>query len=179
MRSRNLLLITAIFFSLSAGTVSAQYITVGNVKSIEQQVEKKLNTLPYYGVFDHITFQVNGDTVVLNGKVSSGGTRPQAESAVKRIPGVVNVINNIEQLPASSYDDSIRTRTLQAFADRGMYRYFYELEPEVRIIVEGGRVTLEGRVANRGDYNTLNVLANSVSGVFSVTNNLTIEYGVG
>ena len=42
-------------------------------------------------------------------------------------------------------------------------------------MVDNGHVTLEGYVANRGDYNLANILANGVSGVFSVQNNLVIE----
>lgn len=45
----------------------------------------------------------------------------------------------------------------------------------MRIIVDNGHVSLEGFVANRGDYNLANILANSVPGVFSVQNNLKVE----
>ena len=41
-------------------------------------------------------------------------------------------------------------------------------------IVKGGKVTLEGVVDNEGDKNMANIRANSVSGVFSVTNNLQV-----
>jgi osmotically-inducible protein OsmY len=47
-----------------------------------------------------------------------------------------------------------------------------EPNPSVRIIVDGGRVTLEGYVNNRGTANLMNILANGIPGVFSVTNNL-------
>jgi osmotically-inducible protein OsmY len=46
--------------------------------------------------------------------------------------------------------------------------------PSVRIIVDRGHVELEGYVANRGDYNLLNILANGVPGVFSVNNKLVV-----
>ncbi|MBC7899371.1 MAG: BON domain-containing protein, partial [Saprospiraceae bacterium] len=59
----------------------------------------------------------------------------------------------------------------------GLYRYLNNVNPSVRLIVDRGHVTLEGYVANRGDYNLMNILAN-VSGVFSVTNNLVIEKDV-
>src|SRR2546423_1576844 len=67
-------------------------------KTIEQQVFKKLRGLPNYGVFDFISYEVNGDTVVLSGKTRSLGTKSDAASAVKRIPGIARVVNNIEQL---------------------------------------------------------------------------------
>ncbi len=40
-----------------------------------------------------------------------------------------------------------------------------------------GHVTLEGVVANQGDKNLINVRANSVPNVFSVTNDLQVEGG--
>jgi osmotically-inducible protein OsmY len=41
--------------------------------------------------------------------------------------------------------------------------------------VNGGHVTLEGKVANEMDKNIANIRANGVSGVFSVTNNLVVD----
>jgi osmotically-inducible protein OsmY len=38
-------------------------------------------------------------------------------------------------------------------------------------------VTLEGYVANRGDSNLANILANGVNGVFNVRNNLVVGRG--
>ena len=42
-------------------------------------------------------------------------------------------------------------------------------------IVKNGHVTLDGVVANQADKNIVNIRANSVLGVFSVTNNLTCK----
>ena len=47
--------------------------------------------------------------------------------------------------------------------------------PPIHIIVNNGNVTLEGVVAKEMDKNIANMQANSVSGVFSVTNNLQVE----
>jgi hyperosmotically inducible protein len=142
-------------------------------KTIEQKVFKKLIGLPDYGVFDHISYKVDGSTVTLYGKVISLGTRKGAEQVVRRIEGVGNVVNNIENLPPSPYDNQIRYSLLRTYANAaGVYGYLQEPNPSVRIIVDNGRVTLEGYVNNRGTANYMNILANGVSGVFSVTNNL-------
>ena len=112
----------------------------------------------------------------LYGKVRNAVNRKDAENRVKKIAGVGNVVNEIEVLPLSSFDDSIRYRTLRTIANGGsLYRYFQGANPSVRIIVDRGNVTLEGFVASRGDANLANILANQVAGVFSVTNNLQIE----
>jgi hyperosmotically inducible periplasmic protein len=145
-------------------------------KDIEQQVFKQILRLPYYGVFDSIGFQVEGHKVILNGKVARSRNRKDAEYAIKRIAGVDEVVNNIEVLPLSSFDNSIRIRLLRTYnRSAGLFRYLQEPNPSVRLIVERGHITLVGYVANRGDYNLMNILANGVSDVFSVKNNLIIE----
>lgn len=143
-------------------------------KTIEQKVAHEINMLPNYGIFDHITFQVSGNTVTLAGKVLSLGTKSQAAGFVKRIPGVVSVVNNIEELPPSPMDNDIRRQLLREFSRGGLSGYFWETKPDVRVIVENGHVTLEGFVMNSGDSNAMNLYANNVFGVFSVKNNLIV-----
>ena len=169
--------VIAAVFAFAFTSVEARSLNAPSSKptqSIEQQVNKKIHMLNHYGVFDHITFQVNGGVVTLNGKVNSLGTKSEAAASVKRIPGVEQVINNIENLPPSPFDDSIRRRTLQTLARGGLGGYFWEINPDVRIIVKNGHVTLEGYVMNQGDKNRAYIYANGVSGVFSVTNNLIV-----
>lgn len=168
---KGVIAIAAMLAAVSITQVSAQ---VTSERSIETQIFKKILSLPDYGVFDHISFTFNDGTVVLAGKVNSLGTRDRAASVVKRIAGVKNVVNNIEQLPASPYDSRIRRQALRTFTSRGPAGYFYEVNPDVRIIVENGRMTLEGFVSSKGDRNLLNILANGIPGVFQVTNNLVV-----
>ena len=172
---RSLAIISFVFLSLLAVDAKAQ--TPQTV--LEQKIFKKIIGLPYYGLFDHISYEVNGRTVTLYGKVASLGTRRDAERAVKRIDGVERVINNIDELPPSSFDNQIRRQLVREISSRGgsLYRYLQGPNPSVRIIVENGRVTLEGYVSNRGDSNLANILANSVPGVFSVRNNLVVGRG--
>jgi len=176
---RNFLVLSIAILGLTFSGVHAQSFSDNgkrSVRSIEQQVYKQIIKLPYYGVFDNIAFQVKGDTVYLTGKVVQPTTRKSAERVVEGINGVGNVVNNIEVLPLSSFDDSIRLRTLRTLQRGGsLYRYFLGASPSVKIIVDRGNVTLEGFVATRGDYNLANILANGVTGVFSVRNNLVVE----
>lgn len=178
---KNLLITAVAVFGFSAVDLQAQnYKRDRNVSartSIERQVFKQILKLPYYGVFDNIAYKVDGGTVTLYGKVVRPTTRKDAGRIVQRIAGVTNVVNSIEVLPLSSFDDSIRLRTLQTLSRDGgsLYRYFLGANPSVKIIVDRGNVTLEGYVANRGDYNLANILANGVPGVFSVRNNLIVE----
>lgn len=170
---RSFLALFAVIITLSIVSVTA-YAATKPSKTIAQQISHKINMLPYYGVFDHITFQVTGNTVILNGEVNSLGTKRDAAASVKTIPGVANVVNNIKELPPSPMDNAIRRQTLRTFIARGPSQYFWEPNPDVRIIVDGGKVTLEGYVYNSSDSNTLNILANGVFGVFHVQNNLIV-----
>ncbi len=176
---RNLLVLAIAILGFTFTDISAQSVSVNGKKpgaGIERQVYKQIVKLPYFGVFDNIAYKVDGDTVTLYGKVIQPTTRKSAERSVAKIDGVETVVNNIEVLPLSNFDDSIRLRTLQTLSNGGsLGRYFASLNPSVKIIVERGNVTLEGFVANRGDYNLANILARGVPGAFSVKNNLIVE----
>ena len=174
---RNFLILAIAILGFSFVDANAQgYSNQQAESAIEQKVFKKILALPYYGVFDHISFKVEGSTVTLYGKVVSLGTRKGAEQVVRKVEGVENVVNNIQNLPPSSYDNAIRYRLLRTFANTpGLPGYLREPNPSVRIIVNNGRVTLEGYVSNRGTANLFNTLANGIPGVFSVTNNLSTE----
>ena len=146
------------------------------VQDIGQTVFKRIIKLNEYGVFDHIAYEVNGGTVTLSGKIFTLGLKKRAEQAVRDIPGVTNIVNNIEYASPSGFDNSIRYGIVRSFANDGgsLYRYLQTPRPSIRIVVDGGHVTLEGYVAYRADANLANILANGVPGVFSVTNNLIV-----
>lgn len=166
--------------AIAAGTAVAAPKALIESKVSDQQVvkhvRKELVTLPYYGVFDNLAYKVDGSTVTLYGQVVRPTTRQDAEGRVKRIPGVERVVNNIEVLPLSPFDDRLRLRTYYTvFGTSSLYRYAMGANPSVRIIVNRGHVTLEGVVANKMDRQLAYMAASSVPGVFSVTNNLRVE----
>jgi BON domain-containing protein len=143
---------------------------------IIKRINKELVTLPFYGVFDNLSFKIDGDTVTLYGQAVRPSTRKDAERRVSKIEGVERVINSIEVLPLSRFDDSIRVRSYRTiFHTAGLYRYALGSNPSIHIIVNRGHVTLEGLVANKMDSQLAYIAANQVSGVFSVTNNLRLE----
>jgi hyperosmotically inducible protein len=151
--------------------------TSNKVLSVSDQVHHELAMLPWYGVFDNLEYQVNGTEVTLTGQVISehATTRDDAERFVGSIPGVTKVINRIEVLPPSQFDDQIRRaeyRTVFSKADLG--RYTMGAIPQVHIIVKNGHVSLDGVVMNQMDKNIAGIVANTVPGVFSVQNNLRI-----
>ena len=165
-------------FGLSTGIPAAR-AAVGSVdkSSLDNKVHHELMTLPWYGVFDNLQYQVNGSKVILSGQVVSehSQTKHDAENAVKRIPGVTEVVNHIEVLPPLPFDNQIRRAEYRAiFSQSTLGGYSMGAIPQIHIIVNGGHVTLEGTVMNQMDRNIAGLAANSVSNVFSVTNNLKI-----
>ncbi|HMO81752.1 MAG TPA: BON domain-containing protein [Pyrinomonadaceae bacterium] len=144
--------------------------------ALEREVERQILRLPYYELFDYITYKVEGNTVTLSGKVRNGVNRSDAEGVVKRITGVEKVVNNIEILPPGRNDEVIRRNVARSLANTGnLSRYLWPVNPPVRIVVDRGHVTLEGTVSSQADSNMANIAARSVPGAFSVTNNLVVD----
>src|SRR4051812_5330145 len=143
---------------------------------LTREVRHELVMLPYYGVFDNLAYRVDGSTVTLMGQVTRPTLKSDAENVVKDIEGVERVNNQIEVLPLSPMDDRIRIAEFRAiYSAPGLDRLAMQAVPPVHIIVNNGKVTLEGVVANEADKNMAGIKANGVSGVFSVTNTLRVE----
>jgi len=168
------LLIFAAILTVSLGAVSAFAQTGFDKMSLEKKVKHEILMLPYYDVFDFVQFKVSDSgTVTLYGQVNEYNTLKGAANRVKKLAGVTNVINNIEILPLSNYDDELRQRTYYALARHGNLAMFLQSpNPPMRIIVKNGNITLAGTVRTSTDVNTAYVAARGVTGAFSVTNNL-------
>ncbi len=170
-------LLALALFVAGPSRASAGTTTSPAVSNIPKEVKHQLAMLPWYGVFDSISYQVNGTEVTLNGQVTSehGVTKDDAQHFVQSIPGVTKVINNIEILPPSPYDNHIRRAEYRAIFSKGdLGGYTMGAIPQMHIIVKGGHVTLEGTVMNQMDKTMAGIAANTVPGVFSVENNLQI-----
>ena len=141
-----------------------------------RQVRHELIMLPYYGVFDNLSFKLNGRTVTLMGQVVRPSLKPDSGRVVAQVEGVESVVNEIEVLPTSPNDDRIRLATYRAiYNDNMLYRYGLQAVPPIHIIVRNGNVTLVGVVANQTDKNVAGIRASGVSGSFSVKNELIVE----
>lgn len=149
---------------------------VSNARPIAEQVGRELMSLAYYTVFDDLSFRVDAGKVTLSGQVTQPVLKEDAERAVRRIPGVVAVVDQIEVLPLSRVDDQIRRGIYYAVYGYGpLERYGSGSEPAIRIIVKNGRVTLTGAVASQMDRMLVYQRANSVPGISSISNQLLVE----
>jgi hyperosmotically inducible protein len=144
-------------------------------KSLEQRVTSELLKLPYYGVFDYLAFQIDGDQVTLSGHVNWPTLKTDAERAVRGVEGVAAVSSTIEVLPLSPNDDRIRIAAYRAiYGHSTLARYRLNPHAPIRIIVKNGNLTLMGVVGSDMDRTIAHMQANSVPGAFSVTNNLQV-----
>lgn len=162
--------------TLMAVLLPGQRVSEKGRERLIREVRHELVMLPYYGVFDNLSYKVEGYTVTLLGQVTRPTLKSSAENVVKAIEGVEKVVNQIEVLPLSPNDDRLRLSVYRAIYGRApLDRYALQAVPPIHIIVKNGNVTLEGVAANEGDKNMANIRANGVSGVFSVVNNLAVE----
>jgi hyperosmotically inducible protein len=143
--------------------------------NIQKEVRHQLITLSRYGVFDDIAYRVDGRKVTLLGQVTQPVLKEDAGTAVKEIEGVESVDNQIEVLPLSATDDSIRREVYRRiYAQPALERYQFGAVPPIHIIVKNGNITLEGVVGTEMDKELAGIYANGAAGAFKVTNNLRV-----
>lgn len=172
------LLKTLMLVLVSGMLVTAHQALAQTNPRIVREVRHELVTLPYYGVFDWLQYEVQNDgTVTLSGQVVRPSTKSDAEGRVKEIDGVSRVVNQIEVLPNSPNDDRLRLalyRQIYSF-NSPLFRYATQSVPPIHLIVDRGHATLKGVVANKGDAQLAYIRARGVPGLFSVKSELVVE----
>ena len=172
------ILAVAVLTTLSGftGPALAEGHSGNEMTRLEKEVRHEIVMQPFYSVFDHFAFKVNNGEVTLMGYASRPTLKTSIERSVKGIEGVTSVVNEIKVLPVSPNDDRIRQAVYRAiYSNAALSRYGIQAVPPIHIIVNNGDVTLFGVVGSEQDKTIANLQANGVSGVFSVTNNLTVE----
>jgi osmotically-inducible protein OsmY len=169
-----------------------------------EEIRKQLLKLPYSGVFDFLAFTYDRGTVTLMGYTYRPNLKTDASRAVKRAPGVDQVIDKLEVLPVSLNDDEIRWKAYYAiYSDPFLSRYapgggllwghrhpftagFHGLgssmfsgemagDYPIRIIVKNGKITLLGVVDSEADKTVAGMRARGVPGTFGMENLLVVE----
>jgi hyperosmotically inducible protein len=152
---------------------------LGNTSAalLKQEISHQLAALPYYDVFDNITFIVSAKgNVVLSGDVTRSNLKRDAEAAVENVKGVQTIVNNIEVLPRSPVDDSIRWEAFKAIFEKpGLQKYATQTTDPLRIIVKNREIILDGAVANRYDRKMIDDCARSVMEASGVIDNLVVR----
>lgn len=129
----------------------------------------------YGSVFDAITLDVHDGVVTLGGHSHDYPNRDTALAVVSTQPGVKDVVDNIDVDPVSPMDDGIRLAVARAvYGFSSLNRYAIDPAKPIRISVQNGHVELYGVVDSKADKDVAGIQANSVPGVFSVTNNIQV-----
>jgi hyperosmotically inducible protein len=139
-----------------------------------EKIRKELAMMPYVTDFDFFSFSLSGVDVILTGWTVRDTNRSYAYGAVKQVPGVETVINNIEILPLGGLDMKIRAAVKGALL-RYLSRYFWASGSDIKIIVKNGDVILLGKVATQADSDTALIQSNTVAGVYKVYNLLRVD----
>ncbi len=158
-------------------------ITVAGETIPDSQLQQKLaKKLAYDRVgyrdnaFNYIAVDVKDGVVTMSGYTVWDVPKDTALAIVARMPGVKDVVNDVNVLPVSTFDDSIRARTARAiYRDSVLGRYGSDPVDPIRIVVDNGHVTLYGTVQSAMDKTLAGMRANGVSGSFSVENKLTVN----
>jgi hypothetical protein len=107
-----------------------------------RKIRKELVALPNYDVFDNLLFSLDEkDVVTLSGQVRLPSLKVSAERVVRGLEGVRDVINQIEVLPTSEFDDAIRHDAfLPICSSSQQNRYAPRAVPSINIIVRRGNL---------------------------------------
>ena len=166
-----------------------------NVKAVSNQIQVAVGEIPDevlqrklvekvstdrvgYGTtaFNSITVQVQNGVVTLGGVAYGPVDKDTAVSDVANTVGVRDVVDNIEVAPLSGNDDRIRAQEFRAiYSFPTLSKYAIDPAKPIRITVVNGKVTLTGVVDTKEESEAANIRANTVPGVFKVTNELQVS----
>jgi hyperosmotically inducible protein len=145
-------------------------------RQIAEQARKDILTYSAYTIFDNITLEVQGERLAVNGQVTQPYKKQDIGNFLAHIRGVAELDDNLEVLPISQYDDSLRLAIARAiYKDPFFIHYADQALPPIHVIVKNGNVTLEGVVASQLDRAKAEADARLAATYFSFTDNLRIE----
>jgi hyperosmotically inducible protein len=168
-RTKNVVAVRNNLQIAGAGEISDQ--------ALQQQIVKKLqyDRVGYGNAFNAISVNVQNGVVTLSGNALGPVAADSAVSLASNFPRVQDVINNIQVDPLSPMDDRSRMQVWRAiYGYPSLNKYAMDPAQPIRITVVNGNVTLNGVVNSEADKNVAGIRANSVPGIFKVTNNLQV-----
>ena len=126
-------------------------------------IADQVNRYTQLTIFDSISASVADGRTVLTGWVTMPYKRDDIEKRVRRVEGAGDIDNRIGVLPVSQFDDDLRFRIARAIYGHSLFwNYAMMANPPIRIVVNRGRVTLEGVVQS----NVERMLARSLASGF-------------
>jgi hyperosmotically inducible protein len=142
--------------------VSTPAVTHAESLHLFRDVQTQVLRYPHFTIFDSVSARLDNGVVTLSGKVTMPYKRDEIARRVGRLSGVRDVHNRIEVLPASQFDDELRIGIARAIYTHPMFAtYASMVNPPIHVIVERGRVTLEGVVNSQVERMLARAIASS------------------
>jgi len=145
-------------------------------RQIAEQARKAILTYYAYTIFDNVDLQLQDGRLAVSGQVTQPFKKQDIGNFLAHIKGVTEFENNLEVLPTSQYDDTLRLAIARAiYRDPFFIHYADQALPPIHIVVKNGNVTLEGVVASQLDRAKAEVDAQTAATFFRFTDNLRLE----
>jgi osmotically-inducible protein OsmY len=142
-------------------------------RAIGEAVAEKLRRYVFFTVFDDVSVEVSDGRATLAGYVTMPYKADAMTKLASRVDGVQEVVDKMETLPVSSFDDQIRYAVAtRIYNDPLFWNYAIQVVPPIHIIVKQSRVTLTGVVASEVERMKAAAIARETFGVMSVENKL-------
>jgi len=148
--------------------------TTGDRKDLQlfKDIANSVNRYTHFTIFDDVNATVTDGVVTLSGKVTMPYKRDDIMKRVADVAGVIEVRDDIEVLPVSSFDDRLRYQIARSiYSNPNFWNYAIGPNPSIHIIVDHGHVNLTGVVNNETDRMLARSLVDHF-GVMSVKNDL-------
>jgi osmotically-inducible protein OsmY len=151
----------------SEGPESNRRVPMKSDSDLERDVWEELLWIPNQGS-DEILVSAKNGVVALTGFVHSFLAKYEAEKAVKRVAGVVGVVNDIEvRLHSQDERSDVEIAREAVAAIKSVLPYFCE---SIKVIVRNGWITLEGEVEWNYQKEAAEYVVRHVKGLKGVTN---------
>jgi hyperosmotically inducible periplasmic protein len=156
-------------------------IAVQAGEASDQQLADKIgkqlayDRVGYGNAFNAITVSVNNGVASLSGHALGPVAKQSALNLASRTQGVTGVVDKIQVDPLSPMDNELRIRVARTvYGFPSLNKYAINPANPIRITVINGHVILSGVVDSQPDKDVAGMQANTVPGVFSVTNSLQV-----
>jgi osmotically-inducible protein OsmY len=139
---------------------------------ILNDVSNAVTRYTQFTIFDDVSANITNGVVTLTGKVTMPYKRSDIAKRVEKVNGVTSVIDKLDVLPVSMFDDQLRHRIARAiYGNSNFWNLAASANPPIHIVVDHGHVTLTGVVQSDVDRMLARSLATGF-GEFSVKNEL-------
>ena len=145
-------------------------------EQIAQEVSSTIRRYPFYDIFDWVEGKVIDGALTLTGSVRQSWRKSDYEKILESVIGVKRIDNELRPLPLSTFDDEIRAKAAAAiYREPTLRKYAHEANPPIHVIVENGKLRLEGIVATPMERQIAENAVRTQIMAFEVMNALRVE----